>query len=222
MSLTLKKVSMISIEKPKPFKYARVLCSFFEKISVFHNIDKKRGLAHFLELTCSNINCDWKTSFCTSNEVKPIYTNSNSTSDQVTTSVGRNPYDINLRSVIATREVGRGHTALQTFCGFMNIPPPMTEKTFLETQSKVGSVYINVAESDMKSAAEEIKEIESRTEVNADIHNTIISTDGTWQRRGFSSRNGVVSIISNSTGNCIDYRVNTSKKHLIMALCVTY
>lgn len=196
--------------------------SCFEKISVFHNIDKKRGLAHFLELTCSNINCDWKTSFCTSNEVKPISTNSNSTSDQVTTSVGRNPYDINLRSVIATREVGRGHTALQTFCGFMNIPPPMTEKTFLETQSKVGSVYINVAESDMKSAAEEIKEIESRTEVNADIHNTIISTDGTWQRRGFSSRNGVVSIISNSTGNCIDYRVNTSKKHLIMALCVTY
>ena len=33
---------------------------------------------------------------------------------------------------------------------------------------------------------------------------TTISADGTWQRRVFSSLNGVVTIIANDTGKCID------------------
>ena len=36
------------------------------------------------------------------------------------------------------------------------------------------------------------------------VVNTTISTDGTWQKRGFSSRNGVIAIIANSTGKCIE------------------
>ena len=83
----------------------------------------------------------------------------------------------------------------------------MTEKTFLQTQSSVKSVYVNVAEENMRSAVEEIKEVENMEENDDEVHNTIISTDGTWQKRGFSSRNGVVSNISSSTGKCLDYRV---------------
>ena len=85
----------------------------------------------------------------------------------------------------------------------------MTEKTFLQTQSSVKSVYVNVAEENMRSAVEEIKEVENMEENDDEVHNTIISTDGTWQKRGFSSRNGVVSIISSTTGKCLDYRVKT-------------
>ena len=62
----------------------------------------------------------------------------------------------------------------------------------------------------MKSAADEVRKVDDGQGVTADeVVNTIISTDGTWQRRGFSSRNGVVTIIGNSTGKCIDYRVKT-------------
>ena len=115
----------------------------------------------------------------------------------------------------------------------MNIPPPMTEKTFLETQSKVGSVYINVAESDMKSAAEEIKEIESRPEVNADIHNTIISTDSTgkdvdfpremvWYQLFPTRLASVLIIVLSCYLQNGSFYSRTSKKQLIMALCVTY
>ena len=161
-----------------------------EKISVYHNMEQKRGLCHYLDLSCTK--CDWTSSFSTSKEAKPM------SSDKGRG--GRNPHDVNIRSVIATREVGRGYTALQSLCGFMNIAPPMTEETFLQTQTSVKSVYVNVAEENMRSAVEEIKENMEENEV----HNTIISTDGTWQKRGFSSRNGVVSIISSSTGKCLD------------------
>ena len=39
-----------------------------EKIHFFHNIDVKKGLAHFIELSCTK--CDWCTSFATSKEVE--------------------------------------------------------------------------------------------------------------------------------------------------------
>ena len=85
----------------------------------------------------------------------------------------------------------------------------MTKKTFLETQSSVESAYIKVVEANMNAAATEVRKVD-RGQVTADeVVNTIISTDGTWQKRGFSSRNGVITIIANSTGKCIDYRVKS-------------
>ena len=39
---------------------------------------------------------------------------------------GVKPFDvINLHAVMAFREIGRGHTAMETFCGYMNMPHPM-------------------------------------------------------------------------------------------------
>ena len=172
------------------------------KIHFFHNIDVKEGLAHFIELSCTK--CDWCTSFATSKEVEK---NKGETKSPES---GRNAYDVNIRSGIATREIGRGHSTLQNFCGFMNIPAPMRQKTVLETQTNVYSQYIKVAEVNMKAAADEGRKVDGGQGVTADeVVNTIISTDGTWKRRGFSSRNGVVTIIGNSTGKCIDYRVKT-------------
>ena len=98
-----------------------------EKICVFDNMEGKRGLAHFLEFSCTK--CDWCTTFSTSEEVKK----SNINNEDTTKSAGRHAFDINIRSIIAMREKGRGYTALQTLCVFLNIPPPMTNKTFLET-----------------------------------------------------------------------------------------
>ena len=65
-----------------------------EKIWVFHNIGK-RGLAHFLELSCTK--CDWCTTFSTSEDVK----RSNDNNEDITKSPGS----------------GRGYTPVQTLCG---------------------------------------------------------------------------------------------------------
>ena len=51
------------------------------------------------------------------------------------------------------REGGKGFTALKTFCGFMNIPAPMTQKTFSNMQESIGSCYVKSAEANMKAAA---------------------------------------------------------------------
>ena len=36
---------------------------------------------------------------------------------------GADPFDINVRSIIAFREMGRGHTAMESFFGFINCVP---------------------------------------------------------------------------------------------------
>ena len=87
-------------------------------------MEGKRGLAHFLEFSCTK--CDWCTTFSTSEEVKK----NNINNEDTTKSPGRHAFDINIRLVIVMREIGRGYTALQTLCGFLNIPPPMTKRRF--------------------------------------------------------------------------------------------
>ena len=61
----------------------------------------------------------------------------------------------------------------------------------------------------MKNAADEL-----RSGKKDEIINTTISTDGSWQRRGFSSLNGLVTVIANDIGKCIDYRVKTKNCHV--------
>ena len=63
-------------------------------------------------------------------------------------------YDVNIRSVVALREIGKGYTSLTTFCGLMN----MTRKTFLELQTNVAPIYMKVAQDAMISAANEIRQ----------------------------------------------------------------
>ena len=110
---------------------ASLSCS--EKILYFHNIDVKKGLAHFIELSCTK--CDCCTSFATSKEVE-IHKRETKSSGS-----GRNAYDVNIKSVVATREIGRGRTALQNLCGFMNIPAPMTRHIFGDTNKCTFTVY---------------------------------------------------------------------------------
>ncbi|GFU98961.1 hypothetical protein TNCV_3382061 [Trichonephila clavipes] len=54
-----------------------------------------------------------------------------------------------------------------------------------------------VAEASMQSAA-----LEELTLTNSS--NIIISGDGTWKTRGYSSRVGVCAVIGDKTGKCID------------------
>ena len=72
------------------------------------------GLCNFLYINCSSEICDWSKRVATSDIDKDVGS-------------AQNPYNINLRSVLAFREMGKGHRAMET-CGFMNMPPPMTRK----------------------------------------------------------------------------------------------
>ena len=60
------------------------------------DLKKKSGYAHYILLQCTNMECEWKYSFSTSKKH------------------GRS-YELNTRSVLAFKEIGRGHTAMTTF-----------------------------------------------------------------------------------------------------------
>ena len=47
------------------------------------------------------------------------------------------PFEINYRTVIAIRELEKGHSGLEKFCGLMNLPPQMNVKAFNDIQDKV-------------------------------------------------------------------------------------
>ena len=60
----------------------------------------------------------------------------------------------------------------------------------------------------MKNAADELI---PAGEISRDI---MCSFDGSWQKRGFTSNNGVVSAISVESGKCIDFQIVTKTSKL--------
>ena len=83
----------------------------------------------------------------------------------------------------------------------MNIPKQMTVKNYDKTVSRIKKVVKTVAEETMDDAVKEIHESAASAD---DIVNTSVSGDGTWQRKGFSSFNGVFAAISIESGKALD------------------
>ncbi|MBY0580841.1 MAG: hypothetical protein K2P53_04080 [Rickettsiales bacterium] len=167
-------------------------CPDCERKSININIDhkNKKGLSSLLLLCCSE--CLWKTKFYTSKKVS--------------TKASEKSFDINLRSVIAMREIGKGHSALEKLCGFLNLPPPLQKATFNDVQNKISQSYKYIATQSMINAA-----LEFTVRDDTGISDISVSCDGTWQKRGHNSLNGIVTVIGVDTGKCLDYRVRTKK-----------
>ena len=129
---------------------------------------------------------------------------------KIKTPKGRPPFDINMRSVIAFREIGKGHTAMQKFGSFMNMPSVLIQNSYAGLVTNIQKTYTKVAKASMLKAADEIRM--EKLEDTYDTDNLVdidISADGAWQRRGFASLNGVVTIIGVDVAKCIDYAVLT-------------
>ena len=77
-----------------------------------NNLEKQLGLACNLVMSCNR--CIWSSELYSSREIEQNNT------------PGRNPFDINVRTIMVFREIGKGYSALETFCGITNMPaPPM-------------------------------------------------------------------------------------------------
>lgn len=110
-------------------------------------------------------------------------------------------HEVNRRSVLAMRRIGRGHAALQKFCGLMNLPPPVTQRAFMRHQKAVASAVSAAARDSMVCAADELKKLHPSGEVP-------VSFDGTWMKRGFSSMYGAFICISHDTGRVLDFHIS--------------
>ena len=95
----------------------------------------------------------------------------------------------------------------------MNLPPPMQSKAFNEIQENLSEAYKQVADVSMQNAANEFRFSGAEREIDLDVScdgrvpDITVSGDKSWQKRGHSSFNGVVTIIASDSAKCQDYRV---------------
>ena len=158
---------------------------------VVNKVSQKKGLANFIQINCNS--CEF---------VYNTYTSKHIDRQQVP---GQNPFDINARAVAAIREIGKGHSPIDTLFGLMNYIPVMHKDSFSAMNKDIAISYSKVARSSMLEAANELHSDDEN------LCNIWISCAGTWQKRGFSSLLGAVTVISVDTGKCLDYKVLSKK-----------
>ena len=75
-------------------------------------------------------------------------------------------YDVNRRSVLAIRRIGRGYSGLEKFCTVMDLPKPISKSNFHSHQSALARASNVVAEKRRNSAAQELLDSEENNEIS--------------------------------------------------------
>ena len=81
-------------------------------------------------------------------------------------------------------------------------------------QQNIASVYEDVADDSMQSASDELPNMANNEfckKKKNEVEDVVVSCDGTWQRRGFSSLNAVVTVLASDTGKWVDYWVKSKQ-----------
>ena len=112
---------------------------------------------------------------------------------------------LNTISVFGMREIGRGKNSLETFCGLMDLFPPVVGSSYAvhnqflaEASSKAG------LESILAACAYLHKLQGSEPTSTIDI---AVTCDGTWSKRRFTATHGIVFVIAWETGQVLDFEI---------------
>ena len=101
---------------------------------------KKNGFSNYIVLECQSLECEWKYCFNTSKKQG-------------------HSHEVNVRAVLAFREIGRGHTAMTTFTKVMNMPSPPMRSVYTKIQNKkLLPIVKQLANDSMNNSAMEVKE----------------------------------------------------------------
>ena len=168
-------------------------CPDCEKIdSVTLSRKNKYGLRYIFIASCSD--CKWSHEFCnTKNSKKALPTKTN---------------DINLQTVLSFREIGCGYAKMKNFSMLMNMESPMSKRTYNNTNNQLHKAYTSAMKNSVSAAAIETRKLVLKDTYEAEkVADCKVSVDGTWQRRGHASINGVVVAISTENGKVLDTSV---------------
>ena len=126
--------------------------------------------------------------------------------------------EVKRRSVLASHKLGLA--GLTDFCSRMNMSQPVTKKAYNDHLVKIEKAALENARVQMQDAGRRLfKKVEQESpesmedEEGTQVANVAVSVDGTWQKRGHSSKIGVVFIISVATGEILDYEVKSLACH---------
>lgn len=153
-----------------------VECDTSNSIGICEKPSLRKGLAVKLILFCKH--CGFE---------KDFYSSKKTTS---------NAFDVNVRCVYGLRSVGKGKAAAETLCAVMDLPkPPSRFQYYNKIISKAAE---ETAESSMIEAARgAVIENDGSIDIAACF-------DGSWQKRGHTSLNGVFTVTSMDTGKVLD------------------
>ena len=151
-------------------------------ILVANDLKAKKGFAYLLRINCSQ--CSWEHSTYTSSKILD------------TDRAGPKTFEVNTRMVLAFREIGKGRTALETFSQCLNMPNCITQRPYDSIKKSLLRSFTEVCQASQAKAAQETKKEIGSFGID-DVVDCNVSVDGTWQKRGYSSLNGVVTLMSN-------------------------
>ena len=112
--------------------------------------------------------------------------------------------ELNLRSMLAARFIGKNYAGLRKFLSILGLPVSLSKTTYSKYADRLHDAIVAEATESMKIAAEELRRHVSESQPD-DVKNVAVTCDGTWAKRGFTSLHGVVVVISLMTGQVLDF-----------------
>lgn len=97
-------------------------------------------------------------------------------------------YDRNRRFVLPVTNTGGHSTDAEALFAYLDLSNFVT--TYQQHLSNINESVVKIAAESTLQAAKEAREYHKSKDV-------IVSVDGTWQRRGFSRKNGIVTVVTN-------------------------
>ena len=96
--------------------------------------------------------------------------------------------EVNRRAVLAFQVIGAGQKKMEKFCAMMNMPPPLSHRSYDRHVAEVSRVVATVVDREMKQAATRLQEhLRSPDDDLGDGPLDItVSADGTWATRGYT------------------------------------
>ena len=125
-------------------------------------------------------------------------------------SVKNAPFDINIRSTLAFRGIGCGHSAMKDWCDTMNMSSVLSKNAYTSTNNKLEEAASRTFDVVSQTTRKHLIDAYAQIGVTADkdgILDVAVSYDGTWQKRGHTSHNGAACTIDLLTGLPIDIEV---------------
>ena len=119
-------------------------------------------------------------------------------------------FDINIRSILAFRGIGCGYSAIKQWCGIMNMPHCLSQGGYTKNMERLEKssleTFSAISEKTKDAIVDSYGEIGVLPDENG-VLDIAVSFDGSWQKRGYSSHNGMASVIDLITGFPIDFEV---------------
>lgn len=142
-----------------------------KNVTIIDDLTRQIGFSHKLVISCDD--CPYSEVMFTSqlcNKSKKI--------------PGRQPFKINIRTVTAFREIGKGYKGIQNVARCMNMFS-ISNTSFRSLNEQLQVAYENAAKISMKNAVNETKltDIQTEAKLPDHLHSCRVAVDSTWQKK---------------------------------------